>query len=129
MILLLSKCLINNKIAKLNSICGTMQKTLRKNTRKETQLQFLQGNDNPNYNIRRWVLSDYQRRDLSRIHVSEMRFLRYVKGYTLQHQIRNKTIRRDLNNIQTTGYTTLRVCQTLDYRNKCPHIGPKEKHH
>ncbi|PSN31708.1 hypothetical protein C0J52_28469 [Blattella germanica] len=77
-------------------MCGTIQRTLRNKTRKDTMMRFYNvlavqlltyGSDN-------WALNRSGRR---RIETAEMRFLRRVSGHTLRDHIRNTTIREELH--------------------------------
>lgn len=86
---------IQKKLHRFQHICGTLSRTLKKRTRKETQLKFYKVMAIPVllYGSETWTLKS---QDLNRIQVSEMRHLRSIKGYTIMDKIRNEDIREDL---------------------------------
>jgi hypothetical protein len=76
-------------------MCGTIKRTLINKTRKDTQLKFhkvmavpvlLHGCEN-------WALNRVDRR---KIETAEMKFLRRVAGYTVRDEVRNTTVREEL---------------------------------
>ncbi|KAK9877518.1 hypothetical protein WA026_018626 [Henosepilachna vigintioctopunctata] len=83
------------KLHNFQRICGTLSRTLRRRTRKETQIKLYKVMATPTllYGSETWTLNT---RDLSRIQAAEMRYLRSVKGCTLLDRIRNDDIRREL---------------------------------
>ncbi|KAJ4434804.1 hypothetical protein ANN_23375 [Periplaneta americana] len=85
----------DNKLAKFQMICGTIHKTLRQKTRKDTRLKFYKTIAVPVllYGSESWVTN---KRSLSRIQSVEMNFLRRTKGCTKLDHIRNGKIRREL---------------------------------
>lgn len=87
---------INNKISKFQWICGTINRTLKNKTRKETKLKFYKTMAVPvlTYGSESWIIKE---RDKSKLQAAEMRFLRRVKGCTRRDLIRNEDIRKELN--------------------------------
>lgn len=86
---------IESKINIFNLFCGTIRRTLGKKVQKGTLLKFYKVMALPAllYGSENWVL---KKRDESRIEASEMKFLRYVAGYTLMDKKRNDEIRTEL---------------------------------
>ena len=83
----------DKKINRLQAICGTIRKYLKK-TRTDNQIKFhkvvarpaqLNGSET-------WVTT---KRDMTRLEAAEMRFLRSVKGYTRLDKIRSEVIRKN----------------------------------
>jgi hypothetical protein len=79
---------LNDTLSKFLNICGVITITLKKKTRKETNLKFkkimavtllLYGSET----------STLRTRDWDRIQAAEMKYLRTVKGCTRLDQIRN----------------------------------------
>ena len=77
-------------------MCGTIQRTLRNKTRKDTMMRFYKDLAVPllTYSSENWALNRPGRR---RIETAEIRFLRRVSGHTLRDHIRNTTIREELH--------------------------------
>jgi len=86
---------IQHKLHKFQHICGTLRKTLKKKTRKETQLKFYKVMATPVllYGSETWTMG---RQDLSRIQAAEMKHLRSIKGCRIIDKIRNEDIRNEL---------------------------------
>jgi hypothetical protein len=86
---------VDVKLKKFQNICGTIRRSLRGKTRKDTQLKFYKVMATPTllYGSETWTLNA---RDKSRIQASEMKFLRSVKGCTREDKIRNEEIREEL---------------------------------
>lgn len=86
---------IENKINKFQRICGTINRTLRNKTRKDTKIKFYKTMAVPilTYGSESWVVKETDKRKLQ---AAEMRFLRKVKGCTRRDQIRNEDIRQEL---------------------------------
>lgn len=89
------KCEIQEKLNKFNNFCGTIRRTLGKKVRKETLMKYYKVMAIPSllYGCESWVLKKNEER---RIEASEMKFLRYVAGYTLLDKKRNEDIRKEL---------------------------------
>ncbi|KAJ4432143.1 hypothetical protein ANN_20759, partial [Periplaneta americana] len=87
---------IDNKISKFRWICGTINRTLKNKTRKETKLKFYKTMAVPvlTYGSESWIIKE---RDKSKLQAAEMRFLRRVKGCTRRDLIRNEDIRKELD--------------------------------
>jgi hypothetical protein len=87
---------INNKIQKFQMVCGTISRTLKNKTRKDTLMKFYKTTAVPilSYGSESWVTS---KKDKGKIQAAEMRFLRRVKGCTRADRIRNVDIRAELN--------------------------------
>ena len=86
---------MNKKLHNFQMMCGTIRRTLGKKVREETMMKFYKTMAVPvlMYGSETWVTkSQYQKR----IQSAEMKFLRYVKNYTLEDQIRNSEIRDEL---------------------------------
>ena len=77
-------------------ICGTIHRTLANKTRKDTKTKFYKVMATPmlTYGSETWTIT---KKDQSRIQSAEMKFLRKVKGCTLEDQIKNSEIRKELN--------------------------------
>ena len=73
------------KLNRFRHFCGTIQRTLKHNVRRETLLKLYKVVALPLllYGCECWTLTSDQ---LRRIEASEMRFLRYVTGYTVRIQ-------------------------------------------
>jgi hypothetical protein len=76
-------------------VCGVIARTLKKKTRKETNLKFYKIMSVPVllYGSERWTP---RKRDWNRIQSTEMEYLRTVKGCTRSDQIRYEDIRNEL---------------------------------
>ena len=87
---------IEDKLNKFTHICGTISRTLKNKTRKETQLKFYKTIAVPTllYGSETWITT---KKEESRIQAQEMKFLRRVKGCTKLDRIRNTDIRTELN--------------------------------
>jgi len=87
---------IDHKIHKFQYICGTIHRTLKNKTRKDTMLKFYKTMATPTllYGCESWVITQ---RDNSRIQASEMRFLRKVQGISRLDRHRNEDVREKLN--------------------------------
>lgn len=87
---------IEYKLNQFRHICGTIQRTLRNKTRKDTIIKFYKVLAVPLllYGSENWVLNRSVKR---KIETSEMQFLRRISGYTLQDHIYNMQIREELN--------------------------------
>jgi hypothetical protein len=86
---------LNNKINKCQSICGVISRTLKRKTRKETNLKFYEFMAIPVllYGCKTWTLKN---RDWNRIQAAEIKYFRIVKGCTKIDQLRNGDIRNEL---------------------------------
>jgi hypothetical protein len=75
--------------------CGTIKGTLRNRTRKDTLLKFYKVMAAPmlTYGSEFWAMNKADRRA---VEAAEMKFLRYVAGYSRKDQIRNDNIRQKL---------------------------------
>ena len=87
---------VDKKLQKFQRICGTISRTLKNKTRRETKIKFYKVMAKPvlSYGSELWTMT---KRQESRIQASEMKFLRQVKGCTRRDCIRNEDIRRELN--------------------------------
>lgn len=87
---------LDKKILTFQNMCGTIVRTLKNKTRRETQLKFYKVMAVPAllYGAETWVLT---KKDRLRIQAAEMKFLRAVSGYKLSDQRRNEDIRHELN--------------------------------
>jgi hypothetical protein len=88
---------VSQKIYKFQYACGTIKRTLRNKTRKDTILKFYKVMAVPTlvYGSENWAVN---RADIRTAEAAEMKFLRYVAGYTLKDQVRNDNIRQQLGN-------------------------------
>ena len=116
-----------DKKSRFQGICGTIRKHLKK-TRTDIQMKFYKVVARPSlmYGSETWVTT---KRDMTRLEVAEMRFLRSVTGYTRLDKIRSEVIRKELeisgiqdvrlwdSNTNKTGSTTLKEWTTPDSRN------------
>lgn len=86
---------IKNKVNTFQRICGTIRRTLKNKTRKETQIKFYKVMAVPTvlYGSECWVP---KKNELRQIESSEMKFLRSVKGCTRLDKLRNTQIRDEL---------------------------------
>ena len=86
---------IEDKMNKMNMMCGTIKRTLKNKCRPETQLKFYKVMAVPVglYASETWTL---RKVDEQRIQTAEMRFLRSVRGVTRRDRLRNEDIRADL---------------------------------
>ena len=84
----------DKKINRLQRICGTIRKHLKK-TRTDSQKKFYKVVARPTllYGSETWVNT---KRDMTCLEAAEMRFLRSVKGYTTLDKIRSEVIRKEL---------------------------------
>jgi hypothetical protein len=80
---------LNDKLNKFQNVCGVIARTVKKKTRKETDLKLYKIMAVPVllYGSETWTL---RKRDWSRIQAAEMKYLRTVKGCTRLDQIRNE---------------------------------------
>ncbi|KAJ4444055.1 hypothetical protein ANN_05844 [Periplaneta americana] len=87
---------LKQKVHRFQSICGTIKRTLKNKTRKDTVLKFYKTMAVPvlAYGAETWAMN---RSDKRIIETAEMRFLRYVAGCTLRDHIRSEDIRAHLN--------------------------------
>lgn len=87
---------LKQKVHKFQSICGTIKRTLKNKTRRDTVLKFYKTMAVPvlAYGAETWAMN---RSDKRIIETAEMRFLRYVAGCTLRDHIRSEDIRAHLN--------------------------------
>jgi hypothetical protein len=101
---------LNDKLSKFQNVCGVIARTLKKKTRKETNLKFYKIIAVPVllYGSETWTL---RKRDWNRIQATEKKYLRTVKGCTRLNQIRNEDMRNEL------GISPLSEKLT-EYRNK-----------
>lgn len=106
---------LTNKLNKFRYICGTIQKCLKNRTRKDTRLKFYKTMAVPVvlYGSETWVLS---KREQTRLQAAEMKFLRAVKGCTLEDRNRNEDIRNEL------GIFSLDEKRKTYKRNWCNHL-------
>jgi hypothetical protein len=81
---------------RFNQMCSTTRRALNNKIRKETQIRFYQATAVPalTYGSEIWAITKKQE---GKIETAEMKFLRSVAGYTRKGQIRNTTIREELN--------------------------------
>jgi hypothetical protein len=95
---------------KLSNICAVTARTMKKKTRKETNLKFFKIMEVPVllYGSETWTL---RKTDWNRIQAAEMKYLRAVKGCTRLDQVRNEDIRNEL------GISSLKE-KIIQYRNK-----------
>lgn len=86
---------IDDKLNAFNYFCGTIRRTLGRKVRKETLLKFYKVMALPAllYGCENWVL---RKKDERRIEAVEMKFLRFVAGYTLFDKKRSEDIRSEL---------------------------------
>ena len=86
---------INKKINLFQHICGTIRRALGRKVRKETLLKFYKDLAVPMllYGSECWTLN---KELIRRLEVAEMKFLRFVAGYTLMDKKKNEDIRREL---------------------------------
>ena len=86
---------IEEKVNKFQMICGTINRTLKNRTRKDTKIKLYKTMAVPSLMFGRetWVNTT---RNQSKIQSAEMKFLR-VKGCSRRDQIRNENIRAELN--------------------------------
>jgi hypothetical protein len=84
----------DKKINRFQRICDTIRKHLKK-TRTDTQMKFYKVIARPTllYGSRTRVTT---KRDITRLEVAEMCFLRSVKGYTKLDKIRSEVIKKEL---------------------------------
>jgi len=84
----------DKKINRFQGICGSIRKHL-KETRTDTKMKFYKVVARPSllYGSETWVTT---KRDMTRLEVAEMRFLRSVTGYTRLVKIRSEVIRKEL---------------------------------
>ena len=87
---------VERKLNKFQHMCGTIHRTLRNKTRKDTMIRFYKVLAVPllTYGSENWVLNRTAKR---RIETAEMRFLRRIPGYTLRDHIPNHKIREELD--------------------------------
>lgn len=87
---------IDEKLNAFNYFCGTIRRTLGRKVRKETLLKFYKVMALPAllYGCENWVL---RKKDERRIEAVEMKFFRFVAGYTLLDKKRSEDIRSELN--------------------------------
>jgi hypothetical protein len=80
---------IDAKIKKFQNICGTIRRTLKEKTRKDTQIKFCQVMAVPTllYGSECWTM---RKRDTQKLQAAEMRLLRSVKGCARLDKIRNE---------------------------------------
>jgi len=85
---------LTKKISRFQGICGTIRKHLKK-TRTDIQMKFYKVVARPSlmYGSETWVTT---KRDMTRLEVAEMRFLRSVTGCTRLDKIRSEVIRKEL---------------------------------
>lgn len=86
---------IYTKLSKFQQVCGTIHRTLRQKTRKETRIKFYKTMAVPLllYGSETWVIN---KKISSRIQSAEMSFLRRTKGCTRLDHIQNEDIRNEL---------------------------------
>ena len=87
---------LRNKVHKFQNMCGTIKRTLKNKTQKETMLKFYKTMAVPilTYGSENWPMN---RKDRRTIETAEMKFLRYVAGYSLTDHMRSDYIRDQLN--------------------------------
>ncbi|KAJ4434311.1 hypothetical protein ANN_22866 [Periplaneta americana] len=87
---------VNIKTQRFQAVCGTIDKNLKKKTRKETQIKFYKtmATPTPLYGCEAWTL---KKNYINRIQSAEMKFLIGVKGCTRLDRYRNDDIRNELN--------------------------------
>lgn len=86
---------VESKVHKFQAICGTINRTLKHKTRKDTRIKFYKTMAVPilTYGSESWIMNA---RNKSNIQAAEMRFLRSVKGCTRTDRLRNVEIREEL---------------------------------
>lgn len=84
-----------NKLNKVKQICGTIHRTLKNKTRRQTRVKLYKTMSVPVllHGSESLVLLQ---KTLGNIQAVEMRFLRAVKCYFLQEKISNENIRKEL---------------------------------
>jgi hypothetical protein len=71
-------------------MCGIIQRTLKNKTRKDTQIHFVKMSAAVLiYGSENWALN---RSEIRKIKTAEMRFIRYVSGFTLADHVCNTAI-------------------------------------
>jgi hypothetical protein len=87
---------VKNKIQKFQLVCGTISRTLKNKTCKDTLMKFYKTMAVPvlSYVSESWVIS---KEDKDKTQAALMRFLGRVKGCTRADRIRNVDIRAELN--------------------------------
>ncbi|PSN48599.1 hypothetical protein C0J52_22220 [Blattella germanica] len=85
-----------NKVHKFQNMCGTIKRTLKNKTQKETMLKFYKTMAVPifTYGSENWPMN---REDRRTIETAEIKFLRYLAGYYLTDRMRSDYIRDQLN--------------------------------
>jgi nitrate reductase alpha subunit len=86
--------ILTKKINRFQGTCGTIRKHLKK-TRTDTQVKFFKVVARPSLlcGSETWVTT---KKDMTRLEVAEVRFLRSVTGYTRVDKIRSEVIRKEL---------------------------------
>jgi len=86
---------IEEKVNKFQAICGTINRSLKNKTRKDTKIKLYKTMAVPSlmFGSETWVDT---KRNQSKIQSAEIKFLRRVKGCTILDQIRNDDIREEL---------------------------------
>ena len=86
---------VQKKYHKFEYLSGTTILTLKGKTRPETQLKFYKMIAVPTllYSSEIWTLSS---KDFSRIQAAEIKFFRFVKGYTILDKVRNEDVHKEL---------------------------------
>ena len=87
---------IQNKVNRFQHICGTINRTLKNKTRRETKLKFYKTMAVPVllYGSESWIT---KQRDKSNIQSAELRFLRRVKGCTRKDRKTNEDMWEESN--------------------------------
>jgi hypothetical protein len=87
---------VNHKLEKFNYMCGTIKRTLKNKTRKETQIKFykVMAVSDGLYDSENWVLTE---KVTNRIQAAVMRVLRSTMGVTTQDRLTNETIKKTIN--------------------------------
>lgn len=93
---------VNKKVSKFQMMCGTIHRTLKNKTRKDTRIKFYKTMATPLllYGSETWVNT---KRIQNKIQSAEMTFLRRTKGCTRSDRFRNEDIREELHIFSMNG--------------------------
>lgn len=86
---------VEKNVQKYQAICGTISRTLKNKTRKDTAIKFYKTMAVPilTYGSESWITTQ---KDTNKLQTAEMRFLRRIKGCTREDRLRNEAIREEL---------------------------------
>jgi hypothetical protein len=76
---------INNKLNKVNSLCGTLKRTMKHKRRREAAMKFYKV-ITPSVLLYGSETRAVKRKDINRMQTTEMGYLRSVKGFTRTDQ-------------------------------------------